>query len=107
LNRTDLSRGDTGWLHRYARETRSDYCTGCTDICESSVKPNVPIGDVMRYLMYFRSYGEFDYAAVRFKTIPETIRRQMADLDYSSAEQRCPQNMAIGQLMREAVKELS
>jgi predicted aldo/keto reductase-like oxidoreductase len=107
LNRTDLSAKDTELLHRYARETHSDYCAGCTNICESAVETDVPIGDVMRYLMYYRSYGECGYAAVQFKTIPENIRLKMADLDYSSAEQKCPQKMAIGKLMREAVKELS
>jgi hypothetical protein len=64
---------------------------------------DVPIGDVMRYLMYYRSYGEFDYAAVKFKTIPENVRLKMVNLDYSLAEQRCPQKMAIGKLMKEAV----
>ncbi len=103
LNRADLSRGDMGWLYRYARKTHSDYCAGCSNICESAVEPDVPIADVMRYLMYYRSYGEYDYAAVRFKTIPEDIRLKMAGLDYSSAEQKCPQKMAIGKLMREAV----
>jgi len=103
LNRTDLSVKDTEFLHRYARETHSDYCSGCTKICESAVEMDVPIGDVMRYLMYYRSYGEFDYAAIQFKTIPENIRRQMVNLNYSLAEQRCPQKMAIGKLMKEAV----
>jgi len=103
LNRTDLSVLDTELLHRYACETHSDYCSGCTKICESTLELDVPIGDVMRYLMYCRSYGEFDYAAIQFKTIPENIRRQMANLDYSLAEQRCPQKMAIGKLMKEAV----
>ncbi|MCG6974360.1 MAG: aldo/keto reductase [Desulfobacterales bacterium] len=107
LNRTDLSRGDMGWLHRYARKTHSDYCAGCSAVCESAVEPDVPIGDVMRYLMYYRSYGEYDYAAVRFKTIPENIRLKMSDLDYSLAEQKCPQKMTIGKLIKEAVKELS
>jgi predicted aldo/keto reductase-like oxidoreductase len=107
LNRNDLSSKDTGLLHRYALETHSDYCAGCTDVCESAVEPDVPIGDVMRCLMYYRSYGDRDYAAVQFKTIPEHIRRQMANLDYSPAERRCPQKMAIGKLMREAIKKLS
>jgi predicted aldo/keto reductase-like oxidoreductase len=107
LNRTDLSAKDTELLRRYARETHSDYCAGCAKICESALEADVPIGDVMRYLMYYRSYGEHDYAARRFKSIPENIRRQMANLDFSSAEQRCPQTMAIGRIMGEAVKELS
>jgi hypothetical protein len=42
-------------------------------------------------------------AAVQFKTIPENVRLQMANLDYSLVEQRCPQKMAIGKLMKEAV----
>ena len=103
LNRTDLSVKDTEFLHRYACETHSDYCSGCTKICESAVEMDVPIGDVMRYLMYYRSYGEFDYAAIQFKTIPENIRRQMVNLNYSLAERRCPQKMPIGKLMKEAV----
>jgi predicted aldo/keto reductase-like oxidoreductase len=103
LNRTELSARDTQLLHRYAWETQSDYCAGCTNICESAVNPDIPIGDVMRYLMYYRSYGECDYAALQFRTIPASIRRQMASLDYSLAEQRCPQNMPIGKLMQEAL----
>jgi predicted aldo/keto reductase-like oxidoreductase len=103
LDRTDLSERDTEFLHRYACETHSDYCAGCTKICESTVEMDVPIGDVMRYLMYYRSYGELDYAAAQFKTIPENIRLQMVNIDYSLAEQRCPQKMAIGTLMKEAV----
>jgi len=107
LNRTDLSARDTELLQRYAQDTHSDYCAGCTGICESAVGKGVPIGDVMRYLMYCRDYGDRDYAIAQFNRIPETIRRQMADLDYSPAEKRCPQKMAIGRLMREAVEELS
>jgi hypothetical protein len=61
----------------------------------------------MRYLMYCRSYGERDDAVAEFRKIPFRIRKSIADLDYSLAEQRCPQNMAIGRLMQEAVKELS
>jgi predicted aldo/keto reductase-like oxidoreductase len=107
LNRTHLSSKDSELLQRYAVETHSDYCAGCANICESAVNRQVPIGDVMRYLMYCRDYGERDYAIARFNTISENVRMRMADCDYSAAEQRCPQKMAIGKLMREAVKEFS
>jgi predicted aldo/keto reductase-like oxidoreductase len=107
LNKTALSARDTELLQRYALETHSDYCTGCASICESAVAGEIPIGDVMRYLMYCRDYGERDRAIAQYKSIPEKIRKRMADCDYSSAEQRCPQNMAIGKLMREAIKEFS
>jgi hypothetical protein len=44
---------------------------------------------------------------MHFNEIPESIRRAMARLDYSLAEQKCPQKMAIGKLMREAVDEMT
>jgi predicted aldo/keto reductase-like oxidoreductase len=106
MNRTTLSSQDKKLLHRYAQETRSDYCAGCTDLCESATDGIAPIGDVMRYLMYSRSYGDHHRAAQLFSKIPERIRADMANLDYTEAEQRCPQKMAIGKLMRQAVKEL-
>lgn len=107
LERTRLSANDTKLLQQFARQTHSNYCTGCTDICESAVDGTTPIGDVMRYLMYCRSYGERDEAVAEFKKIPFKIRKQMADLDYSLVEQRCPQSLAIGGLIREAIEELS
>ena len=106
MNRTKLSSDDKKMLHRYAEETRSVYCTGCTDLCESATAGIAPIGDVMRYLMYSRSYGNHERAAQLFRRIPRKIRADIASLDYTKAEQRCPQKMAIGKLMRQAVKEL-
>ena len=107
MNRTKLSSQDTKLLQVYSQETRSGYCAGCADLCESAMRGAVPISDVMRYLMYSRSYGDRDRAARRFNRIPERIRSEMADLDYSLAEQKCSQNIAIGKLMREALNELS
>ena len=106
LNRTELSARDTELLQRYARETRSNYCTGCTAICESAVADNIPIGDVMRYLMYCRSYGDRDTAVTAYKKLPAKTRQKMVTADYSVAEQKCPQKMAIASLMRQAQQEL-
>jgi predicted aldo/keto reductase-like oxidoreductase len=106
-NKNKLSARDMQLLRKYAQETRSDYCAGCTDICEPAVVAEIPIGDVMRYLMYARSYGNHKKASDHFKQIPQKIREQMIHLDYASAEQKCPRKMAIGKLMRTAIKELS
>jgi len=107
INKTELSAAETKLLRQYARETRSGYCTGCTNICESAVPIDIPIGDIMRYLMYARSYDSRRRARHCFRKISEAHRRQMVHLDYSLAEQRCPQKMAIGKLMREALDELT
>jgi len=103
LDKTKLSVRDMGLLRKYAQETRSHYCAGCADICESSVQGNVPVSDVMRCLMYARSYGNRQRGKTLFQKIPVMTRRQMTVTDYSLAEQRCPQNMPIGKLMKEAV----
>ena len=107
LNKTDLSARDRKLMYQYARETRSDYCAGCSSICESAVDGQVPIGDVMRCLMYCHSYDNRDRAKARFKAIPKKVRARMAMIDYTKAELQCPQNMAIGKLMREALENFS
>ncbi len=107
MDRSGLSALENDLLRQYAKETQSTYCAGCTDICESAVGAPIPIGDVMRYLMYGRSYDNPYRACNRFRKITPDIRTQMAAADYSPAEQRCPRGIAIGKLMREALEELA
>jgi predicted aldo/keto reductase-like oxidoreductase len=104
LDKTQLSIRDTELLQRYAKETRSAYCAGCSAICESHVEGEAPIGDVMRYLMYCNSYDDYEYAAAGFKRIPGKIRRYLTHLDYSMAERKCPQGLPITRLMQEAIR---
>jgi len=107
MDQTKLSADESALLQQYARETRSAYCAGCTDRCESAVAGNIPIGDVMRYLMYARSYGIPHRACRGFRKIPPDIQRQIAAADFSAAERRCPQQMPIGRLLREALVDFS
>ena len=107
LNRTRLSSDDQQHLQRYAQLTRSGYCAGCGQICEKAIDSGVPISDAMRFMMYGRSYGDWHRAAHHFHLIPEKTRRIMADLNYSHAEQACPQQMAIGRLIREGLNEFT
>jgi len=103
LDRTALSSDDRRELQRYAQQTQADYCAGCAQICEAHVDGTVPIGDVMRFLMYGCSYGDWHRAAYHIRRIPEETRRVMTALDYSRAERVCPQRMVIGRLIREGL----
>ena len=107
LDKTELSSRDRELLQRYAKETRSAYCSGCTAICESCVEGKAPIGDVMRYLMYCNSYDDYELAMTGFKQIPQKIRTRLARLDYSMAERKCPQGLPIARLMQEAAKKFT
>jgi predicted aldo/keto reductase-like oxidoreductase len=107
MNKTRLSSLDREALSRYAQASSAGYCAGCTRICESAITEPVPVGRVMRYLMYCRNYGNRNFARSRFQSLPAQTRAVMAQVDYTAAEQRCPQRMPIGRLMREAVSELA
>ena len=107
VNKTRLSALDRETLNRYAQASAAGYCAGCTRICESAVAAPVPVGRVMRYLMYCRDYGNRDFARSRFRALPKETRAVMARVDYTAAEARCPQKMPIGRLMREASIELA
>jgi hypothetical protein len=102
-----LSDQDNNLLKQYACETASNCCIGCARICEPAINNEVPISDVMRYLMYARSYCESERSRALFKNLPSKVKKRMANLDYSMAEQKCPQRMQIGRLMHEAVIELA
>ena len=107
LDRTSLSAGDLQLMDKYARETASSYCAGCTNICETVLAGAVPVGDVMRYLMYCRDYGEPDLARSLYAQLASETRERMNAIDYSLAERGCPQQLPIGKLMKEATKILA
>ena len=67
----------------------------------------MPIGKVMRYLMYSRSYGDRDRAKRKFRRIPVEVRRRMRTVDYTAAEEICPRKMPIARLIHDALDELS
>jgi len=107
LDKTVLTRADKEALAEYAQATCSGYCAGCAYICDSGL-PDAPyISDIMRYLMYYNSYGDKDAARELFAQIPGKVRDKLLNTDYSLAEARCPQHLPIGDLIAEAVSKLA
>lgn len=107
LDRTKLSIEEQELFKKYARETASDYCAGCGEICESVLSYSVPVSDVMRYLMYAKNYENEEKGRLLFKQIPKEVRRRLVTTDYSIAELRCPQKMPIARFVKEAVEFFS
>jgi hypothetical protein len=106
LDKTELTRADKDIFKEYATATCSGYCAGCADICSSAL-PDVPyVSDIMRYLMYYNSYGEKAEARRLFAQLPAGVRNKLLVLDYSLAEARCPQRMPIRSLIAEAIDKL-
>ncbi len=107
VNQARLTVSDRRCFEAEARATAANYCAGCTATCQSMLAADVPVGKIMRCLMYGRSYGDHFRARVEFRDIPAAVRARLATLDYSAAERQCPQNMPIGRLMAEALEELT
>lgn len=103
LDNPKLSSEDHRLLEQFAGETADGYCAGCARLCESTIAAEIPISDVMRYLMYYHNYGNRRQATEKFKRLPQISRRRLAEFDYSRAERVCPQNIPIAQFMRYAV----
>lgn len=107
MDRTRLTAADHRALREYSEKTCTRCCDGCTDLCENALANAVPVGDVMRALMYHRSYGDLEWARNAFAEVPEAARQKMDGFDFSSAERVCPNRLPIGRLMREARETLA
>jgi len=107
LDKTKLTRADIEVFKEYAKATCSGYCAGCAYICDSALADAPYVSDIMRYLMYYNSYGEQHAARELFAQIPGKVRDKLLSTDYSTAEARCPQNLPIGELIAEAVSKLA
>ena len=103
---TRLTREEVDSVQRYALETRANYCAGCGKVCQEALGGAVPVSEVMRCLMYHRYYGEPELAKLTFSRLPEEVRRRLTAVDYSQAEQACPNGLAITALMRQALELL-
>jgi predicted aldo/keto reductase-like oxidoreductase len=107
LDKTKLSQKDKSVLTEHAKATRSSYCAGCASVCDSAL-PDAPCAsDIMRYLMYYNSYGQHNRARELFSQIPSNVRNRLLDMDYSVAETRCPQHLPISKLVAEAARKLA
>jgi len=107
LDKSELTAADVEVFDEYARATCSGYCAGCAHVCDSAL-PDVPyVSDIMRYLMYYNSYGDKARARELFAQIPSEVKNKLLSTDYSLAEACCPQRLPITTLVAEAVSKLA
>jgi len=107
LKQVKLSLRDKQIFEQYAQQTSPGYCAGCADICEAAVDLKVPISDIMRYSMYYNSYGDRDRALTLYNAIPADTRANVLKADYSKAEKDCPQKIQIGKVLKKAHVDLT
>jgi hypothetical protein len=96
-----LSDRDLKVLNQLAAATRSHYCQGCGK-CKEAMGAGTNIPDIMRYMMYYNSYGNRDLARDLYGRLPEKLRAALSSIDFTPAESACPHGMKIGRIMRKA-----
>jgi predicted aldo/keto reductase-like oxidoreductase len=107
LDKRELDKKDLAFLADYARKTCDGYCAGCSNICAEAT-PDMPyIADVMRYLMYYNSYGDTEMARQLYSELPVDARTKMTATDYSLAEKHCPNRLPVAKLVKEAAAKLA
>jgi predicted aldo/keto reductase-like oxidoreductase len=107
LDKRPLEKKDLAFLADYADKTCDGYCAGCSQIC-SKASPDMPyVADVMRYLMYYNSYGDREMARELFAQLPVSAKNRLLTADYSLAEARCPNRLPIAELIKEASAKLA
>lgn len=78
------------------------YCDDCESICTEACGGRAFVRDVMRSLMYANSYSDYELGKETFNAIPGEIRAQIMDMDLSVAEHRCPRNLPIANMVKQA-----
>jgi predicted aldo/keto reductase-like oxidoreductase len=100
-DKTVLSDRDFKVLNRLAAATSSHYCQGCGK-CAAAMGKETPIPDVMRYMMYYNSYGNRDLARNLYGQLPGELKTSLSSMDFRPAESACPHGLGIGRIMRKA-----
>ncbi len=94
-------------FRQYAMASCSGYCAGCANICEEALLGAPYVSDIMRYMMYYNSYGDHQEARELFAMIPQQVKDKLLSVDYKAIEARCPQHLPIGRLVTEAMNKLA
>lgn len=102
MDRTEWTRADFEALRRFDMATAATYCAGCAQRC--SAASGLPVGDIMRCLMYEKEYGMPDLAARQFASVMSSTPIHMAKDSLRQAEKACPRNLPITSLTTEAMR---
>jgi len=106
LDKTQLTQSDLDFMGDYAKQTSSGYCNAC-GVCAAAV-PQMPyVSDVMRSLMYKHKYDDVKLAKELFAQTCSKVNCKISSIDFSAAENICPNGNKIGKLMLEAEKLLA
>ncbi len=102
----EFTAADQRLLDRYAATYGRDYCrTGCSD-CEASCPAGVPVASILRYQMYFESYGDEKRAMTDYAALPRNATACLTCLTQGCTV-GCPHGLPVAMKLRAAHEDLS
>lgn len=104
-----LAQIDRDSLERYAADTHSEYCRGCSHICETACPAEVRIADILRFEMYHKHYGvnHHEFAKQSYLELTSLERIQNYCGDCRKCEEACPYDLPIVDKMSYVERELA
>jgi predicted aldo/keto reductase-like oxidoreductase len=105
--RLELSPEEKKALKGYGTLLDRDYCRpGCSG-CLAACPHSVPIADILRYRLYFASYGEEKRAMTLYRKLPRALNAERCASCAAPCEGSCPHGLAIRSKLLEAHVELT
>ena len=105
--RPELTPEEKKALRGYGTLLDRDYCRpGCSG-CLAACPNGVPIADILRYRLYFASYGEEKHAMSLYRKLPRERSAERCASCEGACEGSCPYNLAIRSKLLAAHGELT
>ncbi len=97
-----FQQADLELLDKYDRLVANDYCRPGCGACLSSCPSEMPINDILRYVMYYENYGQQRLAMEKYaRLLTRHPVTQCADCK-APCEQACPFALPIKEKLRHA-----
>ena len=103
----DLTPEEEKALKGYGMLLDRDYCRPGCGGCLAACPHSVPIADILRYRLYFASYGEEKNAISLYRKLPRSRSAERCASCAGLCESTCPHGLAIRSKLVEAHAELT
>jgi predicted aldo/keto reductase-like oxidoreductase len=105
--RPELTPEEKKALKGYGMILDRDYCRPGCGGCVAACPNGVPIADILRYRLYFASYGEEKHAMSLYRKLPRERSAERCASCEGPCEGTCPHNLAIRSKLLAAHGELT
>jgi predicted aldo/keto reductase-like oxidoreductase len=104
---SDLTPEEKEVLEGYGMLLDRDYCRPGCGGCLRSCPHNLPIHDILRYGLYFNSYGREKYAIRKYSELPGEARADRCADCTGFCEKSCSYGLSVRSKMMQAHSDLT